>query len=298
VAPPSTLDPALLTAISDLELVARVTVDGTLSGLHTSPFHGYSAEFSQYRHYRPGDDLKYVDWKLYARTDRVYTKQYCETTNLGVQIIIDASRSMAFAGRNGVSKLQYARILGASLAHLTIGQGDASGVIVYDEAVRHYLPSRVGHAHLRRLLVALASMQAGGTTSSASALKRAIDLQSRRGLLVIISDLYDEDEGFERELRRAVRIGHDVAVFHVFTREELEFPYDRDVQLEDLESGQTILAGAATAAEYRREFADFVGRWRARCTSNRIDYTRIMTDEPLDAALRGYLLRRGGGTSS
>jgi uncharacterized protein (DUF58 family) len=298
VPPTSTLDPALLTAISDLELVARVTVDGTLSGLHTSPFHGYSAEFSQYRHYRPGDDLKYVDWKLYARTDRFYTKQYRETTNLGSQVIVDASRSMAFAGRNSVSKLQYARILAAALAHLTVGQGDAAGLIVYDEAIRQYLPSRVGQAHLRRLLVALASMEAAGHTASATALKRAVDLLSRRGLLVVISDLYDEDAGVERELRRAVRMGHDVAVFHVFTREELDFPYDHDVELEDLESGQTILAGAATAAEYRREFADFVERWRARCAANRIDYTRIMTDEPLDAALRGYLLRRGGTTSS
>jgi uncharacterized protein (DUF58 family) len=291
---PSTLDPALLTAISDLELVARVTVDGTLSGLHTSPFHGYSAEFSQYRHYRPGDDFKYVDWKLYARTDRVYTKQYRETTNLGAQIIIDASRSMAFAGRNGVSKLQYARIVAAALAHVTVGQGDAAGLIVYDEAVRHYLPSRVGQAHLRQLLVAMARTEAAGNTASARALKRAIDLLNRRGLLVVISDLYDEDDGVERELCRAVRMGHDVAVFHVLTREELEFPYDHDVQLEDLESGQTILAGAGTAAEYRREFADFVERWRARCAANRIDYTRVMTDEPLDVALRAYLLRHGG----
>jgi uncharacterized protein (DUF58 family) len=296
--PPSTLDPALLTAIGDLELIARVTVDGTLSGLHTSPFHGYSAEFSQYRHYRPGDDLKYVDWKLYARTDRVYTKQYRETTNLNTQVMVDASRSMAFAGRNRVSKLQYARILGAALAHLTIGQGDAAGLIVYDEAVRHYLPSRVGQTHLRRLLVSLANMQAAGHTASATALKRAIDLLTRRGLLIVLSDLYDEDAAVERELRRAVRIGHDVAVFHIVAREELEFPYDRDVELEDLESGQTMLAGAATAAQYRREFADFVERWRARCAANRIDYARIMTDEPLDAALRGYLLRRGGMTSS
>jgi uncharacterized protein (DUF58 family) len=291
---PSTLDPVLLTALGDLELVARVTVDGTLSGLHTSPFHGYSAEFSQYRQYRPGDDLKYVDWKLYARTDRVYTKQYRETTNLRAQIIVDASRSMAYGGRAGVTKLQYARLLAAALAHLTTGQGDAVGLIVYDDAVRRYVPSRIGQAHLRGVLAALARMEPAGRTSAATALRRAIDLLSRRGLMVVISDLYDEDEEVDRELRRAVRIGHDVAVFHILTRDELEFPFDRDVELEDLESGQTILAGAATAAAYRRLFADFVERWRARCAANRIDYTRIMTDEPLDAALRGYLLRRGG----
>ena len=296
--PPPTLDPVLLSAIGDLELVARVTVDGTLSGLHTSPFHGYSAEFSQYRHYRPGDDLKYVDWKLYARTDRVYTKQYRETTNLGAQIMVDASRSMSFAGRAGVSKLQYARLLAAALAHLTSGQGDAVGLVVYDQGVRRYVPSRTGSSHLRGLLVTLAHVEASGRTSTAGALKRAIDLLSRRGLLLVISDLYDEDEALDRELRRAVRIGHEAAVFHVLTRDELEFPFDRDVELEDLESGETVLAGASSAAEYRRVVADFIERWRSRCTSAGIDYTRIMTDEPLDVALRGYLLRRARGVSS
>src|SRR5215471_5468197 len=125
------LDPALLTALADLEMVARVTVDGTVSGLHRSPFHGYSAEFSQYRHYRPGDDLKYVDWKLFARTDRVYTKQFRETTNLMTQLAVDASASMDYAGANGVTKFQYARLLAAALAHLVSRQGDAVGLVTY-----------------------------------------------------------------------------------------------------------------------------------------------------------------------
>ncbi len=132
------LDPAVLTALGDLELVARVIVDGMLSGLHNSPFHGYSAEFSQYRHYRPGDDLKYVDWKLFARTDRLYTKQYRETTNLVAQIMVDASRSMAFRGHAGAAKLDYARAAAAALAYLIAGQGDGVGLAVYDEAVRQY----------------------------------------------------------------------------------------------------------------------------------------------------------------
>ena len=140
----SLLDPALLTAIADLELVARVTVDGTISGLHRSPFHGYSAEFSQYRHYRSGDDLKYVDWKLFARTDRLYTKQYRETTNLVAQLALDASASMGFRGRAGVSKLEYGRLLAAALAHLTITQGDAFGLVVYDDGLRQFVPSRTG----------------------------------------------------------------------------------------------------------------------------------------------------------
>jgi uncharacterized protein (DUF58 family) len=291
---PLSLDPVILSALADLELIARVTVDGTLSGLHNSPFHGYSAEFSQYRHYRAGDDLKYVDWKLFARTDRLYTKQYRETTNLSAQVMIDASRSMDFAGRTGVAKIQYARLLGAALAHVVAAQGDAIGLVVYDTAIRTFIPSRIGQTHLRIVLSALSKMEASGSTSAAVALRRGSDLLSRRGLLIVISDLYDESEAVETELRRAVRMGHEVAVFHILTREELEFPFSRDVELEDLESGRTILAGAGTAPEYRRQFADFVERWRARCARYRIDYTRVITDETLDVALRSYLLRRTG----
>jgi uncharacterized protein (DUF58 family) len=288
------LDPVVLTALSDLELVARVTVDGTLSGLHNSPFHGYSAEFSQYRHYRSGDDLKYVDWKLFARTDRIYTKQYRETTNLQAQLMIDASASMAFSGRAGISKIDYARLLGAALAHLVVRQGDAIGLVIYDSQVRKYVPSRLGQTHLRGVLRALAAMDASGTTAAAVAFRRGADYMPRRGLLIVISDLYDENDEIDSQLRRAVRMGHEVAVFHLLTRDELEFPYARDVELEDLESGQRMLAGSISGAEYRRRFADFLERWRTRCGSYHIDYTRVMTDQPLDAALRGYLLRRGG----
>ena len=291
------LDPVLLNAIGDLELVARVTVDGTVSGLHRSPFHGYSAEFSQYRHYRPGDDLKYVDWKLLARTDRIYTKQYRETTNVLAQIAVDASASMAYCGRAGVSKIDYARILAAALAHLIARQGDAVGAVAYGEGLKQFVPSRAGRAHLRRVLLALNGIQAEGGTSTAAALKRATDLLKRRGILIIISDLYDEDAGVDEELRRAVRIGHDVAVFHVVTREELDFPFAGDVQLEDLESHRTVMAGPGSAIQYRHEFDAFLDRWRTRCASNGIDYTLVTTDTPLDGALRACLLRRARGAA-
>ncbi|HET7216413.1 MAG TPA: DUF58 domain-containing protein [Vicinamibacterales bacterium] len=292
------LDPAVLTALNDLELVARATVDGTLSGLHSSPFHGYSAEFSQYRHYRQGDDLKYIDWKLFARTDRLYTKQFRETTNATVQIVLDASRSMAFAGANGVSKIAYGRLVAAALAHLTAGQGDAVGLVVHDDAIRQYLPGRTGQTHLRAVLTALTRTDSARGTAAAASLRRAVDLMPRRGLLIAISDFYDDGEAVESELRRAVHIGHDLAMFQVLTREELDFPYDRDVELEDLETGRTVLTGAAARGHYRREFADFLERWHERCAKYRIDYTRILTDQPLDIALRGYLIRRAGGHPS
>ncbi len=279
-------------------MVARVTVDGTVSGLHRSPFHGYSAEFSQYRHYRPGDDLKYVDWKLLSRTDRIYTRQYRETTNMMAQVAVDASASMAYAGRAGVSKIVYARLLAAALGHLVSTQGDAVGLVAYDSEVRQYVASRSGPSHLRAMLVRLTKVEASGRTATAPALRRAIDLLRRRGLLVVLSDLYDEDESVERELRRAVRIGHELAVFHILTRDELEFPFSGDTEFEDLETGRRVVAtGGGLRDRYRAEFGMFLERWRTRCESLGIDYTRVFTDMPLDTALRWYLLRRARGVA-
>src|SRR3954464_9217021 len=173
------LDPVLLNAIHDLEVIARVTVEGALSGLHRSPFHGYSAEFSQYRHYRPGDDLKYVDWKLFARTDRIYTKQYRETTNLLAQVAVDASASMAYQGKGPISKIAYARLVAAALSHLISSQGDAVGIVTFDDALRASLPPRGGRLPLRRILLSLRKLEASGGTACGEGLRRAIDLLKR-----------------------------------------------------------------------------------------------------------------------
>ena len=289
------LRPDVLAAIADLELVARVTVDGTVAGLHRSPFHGYSAEFSQYRHYRPGDDLKYVDWKLFARTDRFYTKQYRETTNLLAELVVDASASMGFADANGVSKLDYARLLAAALAYLFAGQGDAIGLVVHDDAVRQFVPSRPGPTHLRSLLLSLSKVTASGRTATAGAVRRAAELLKRRGLLIVVSDLYDDEEGVGAELRRAVRMGHEVAVFHVLTRSELDLAVGGDVQMEDAETGRAVLTNADAIREaYRGQLREFLERWRTRCAAEGIDYTLAVTDLALDTALRTYLLKRQG----
>lgn len=290
------LDPGALTAIGDLELVSKRIVDGTIAGLHRSPFHGYSAEFSQYRQYRPGDDLKYVDWKLFARTDRLYTKQFRETTNLMAQLAVDTSASMAYAGADGVSKLQYASLLAAAIAHLVSRQGDAIGLVTYATDIREFLPSRSGQAHLRALLLALNRAEPSGGTDTGAALARTIDLLTRRGLLVVFSDLYDEDERVERAIVRAAHIGHEVIVFQVLTREELQWPFREDVEVEDPETGRRVLANGARAARaYRAAFAEFLERWRTRCATHGVDYVRLFTDMPLDAALRGYLRRRTAG---
>jgi uncharacterized protein (DUF58 family) len=291
------VNPDVLSAIHDLELVARVTVEGALSGLHRSPFHGYSAEFSQYRHYQPGDDLKYIDWKLFARTDRIYTKQFRETTNVRLQVVLDASASMGYGGDSGPSKLDYARVVGGALAHVIATQGDASGLTIYDDRVRTYLGSRPGRAHLRAVLAALSNTVADGGTASAVAVRRAIDLLRSRGLIVVISDLYDEDGALQAELTRAARMGHDVSVFQVLTREELEWPFAADVEVEDSESGRRVLASAAGASEYRARMAAFVRAWRERCVANDILYVLARTDAPPAHVLRQYLLQRSASVS-
>lgn len=290
--PMSVLDPVVLSAIHDLELVARVTVEGALSGLHRSPFHGYSAEFSQYRHYRPGDDFKYVDWKLFARTDRIYTKQFRETTNVKAHIVLDASASMGYRGRAGVSKLEYGRLIAAAFAHLVIGQGDAAGLVVHDERIRTYVGARGGRTHLRSLLTTLAAVTAEGPTTSAIALRRAVDMLSTRGILVFISDLYDDEEGVDAELKRASRMGHDVIVFHVLTPAEMSLEIRGATEFEDMETGRTVIAGDASVSGYNARMGEFLHRWRGRGATYGIDYSVVRTDTPLDIALRSYLLQR------
>ena len=287
------LDPALLASIHDLEFVARVTVDGALAGLHRSPFHGYSAEFSQYRHYRPGDDLKYIDWKLLGRTDRLYTKQFRETTNLRMQIALDASASMAFSGRAGTSKWAYGRVIAGALAHLVVSQGDAAGLTLFDDHLRLYVGSRTGRAHLRTVLTALSGEAPRGRTAPAVALRRAIDLLRTRGALAVISDLYEDEERVDAELRRAARIGHDITVFHVLTSDEIEWPWRGDLEVEDSETGERILTSSAAAADYRQRMATFIDRWRERCQSQGVDYVLARTDEPPSAVVRRWLLQRG-----
>lgn len=288
-APP--LTPALLASVGDLDLVARTVVDGLRAGPHRSPFHGYSAEFSQYRHYRPGDDLKYVDWKLLARTDRLYTRQYRETTDLAAQIVIDASASMGYAGAGQPSKLTVASMAAAALAYLLTRQGDAVGL--HADPGPPPIPPRAGSRHLQLVLGGLARLEATGRGELAAALRRASDRLTRRGLFLCFSDLYDDEADVAAALRRARQMGHDVAVFQVVTPEEIRFPFRGDMALRDVESGDVRLAHAtAIRADYRDRFAAFLDGWRARLHTDAIDYTLLVTDTPLDEALRGFLLRR------
>jgi uncharacterized protein (DUF58 family) len=291
--------PAEQSSLRDLELLARTTVEGLRQGLHRSPFHGYSAEFSQYRHYRPGDDLKYVDWKAFGRTDRLYSRQFRETTNMGALFVIDVSRSMDFpAGPGQQSKFALARATAAVLATLVIDQGDAAGLLATTHTGAggtHYVPARSGRHHLHVCLAELARMTCDGSDGVASALRRAAGLLTRRGMVVVLSDLYEED-GALSEVRRLARMGHDVVVIHVIAREEISLPTSGALEFQDLESGATVVTNPnEIAAEYAANVAAFLTRVQQAVAREGLDYLRLMTNDPLEPALRRFLVGRRGG---
>ena len=283
---PHVVSSAELQSLRDLELVTRATVEGLRQGLHRSPFHGYSAEFSQYRHYRPGDDLKYVDWKLFARTDRVYTRQFRETTNLSALFVIDLSRSMDFAG-----KFTLARTVAAILGTLVLDQGDAAGVVAAG-ARTHYVPPRSGHHHLRVLLSEVSRLAPAETVSIANGLQAATTLMKRRGLVIAISDFY-EDEAALTQLRRLARMGHDVIAVHTLSHEEISLDVGGAAEFVDLETGHTLLVQPSAIRErYAGAVSAWMASFEAQTRRDGMDYLRVTTDEPLEFALRRFLMGR------
>ena len=288
----SALSAEVVAAIDDLELAARIVVEGLRTGGHRSPFHGYSTEFKQHRPYRAGDDLKHLDWKLYARSDRLYTRQYLETTNLAVMLVLDTSASMAFP-EAGISKLRYGAITAAALAHLASEQGNAVGLMTMSDDKLSYVPARGGRPHLRSLLSRIDRLTANGAWDPPRAISRGAQLLQRRGLVVVISDFYDAEDATRREIRHVVQRGHDVVMLQLISREEMNLSFAGQVELEDLESGERRLVDASTAnARYRSAIKDFLDRCRANALRDGVDHALIVTDTPPSVALRDYLLRR------
>jgi uncharacterized protein (DUF58 family) len=288
--PGAVLSPADLSRLGGLELIARAIVEGAVAGGHRSPFHGYSAEFSQYRSYRPGDDLKYVDWKLFARTDRVYTKQFRETTNAPLLIVIDTSASMQF-GAN-VTKARYAQMLAAAIAFIVSRQGDAVGLLGCGDQPAVLVPPRSGLLQLARVISALDRLTFTGTANVAAAIRLSRDAWRSRGLLVLLSDLYDLTDGATRELRGSVQGGHDVSVFQIISPAERTPLFDGAIELEDLETGESRPVSPGMNDEYQRQFGRFLEGSRETLVRLGIDYTLAMSDEPVATVLRRYLYRR------
>lgn len=289
---PHVVTSAELQSLRDLELLTRATVEGLRQGLHRSPFHGYNAEFSQYRHYRPGDDLKYVDWKAFARTDRVYTRQFRETTNMSALFVVDVSRSMQYPDTD--SKFVLARSIAAILGTLVLDQGDAAGVLAVGERT-HFVPPRSGHHHLRVMLAELSRLAADGATTIEVALKQAATLMKRRGMIVVISDFY-EDEAALPQLRRLARMGHDVIAIHTLSRQEISLDIGGAAELVDLESGRKLLVQPSSIRDrYTQSINEWLAATEAQVRRDGMDYLRAVAAEPLEPVLRRFLVGRRGG---
>jgi len=290
----SALSPAVVAAIDDLELSARLIVEGLRTGGHRSPFHGFSTEFRQHRPYRAGDDLKYLDWKLFGRSDRLYTRQFRETTNVSIMLVLDTSASMAYpSDSEQPSKLRYAAIIAAALAHLAITQGHAVGLMTTAAESGVMLKARGGRPHLRSLIAQLDGLKAQGSWDGARALSLGAQLLQRRGLMVVLSDFYDNEEGVQRELRHIAHHGHDVIAMQLLSAEERLLAGSAAVEFEDLETGERRMADVqAIGAEYARAVSEFVARTHQSATRAGIDHVLIPTEEPPEVVLRDFLRQR------
>lgn len=290
VAPSTLLDPALLARIADLPLLARTVVDGFLHGMHRSSRKGLSLDFAQHRAYQPGDDLRRIDWKAYARTDRLYVKEYDADTNAGVIFALDVSGSMDFAS-GGVNKFAYARMLVASLAWLAQKHGDRVGLASFAETIVEMVPPST--RHLQLLLHALGRAAPGGEGRLAMAIERVADVAARPGIVVIVTDCYDEPAGLGRAVDTLRARGHDVIVFHLVDPAEEEFTFNGPLVFEDGESGTRMpLRPEETRARYLALFGSHREALAARLQAAGADYAPLRTDQPLDAALHMFLDRR------
>lgn len=285
----------VLASIGRLDLIARTLVEGFLTGLHKSPYHGLSQEFAEHRPYISGDETRRIDWRVYARTDRLYVKESEEETQAPVRLLLDTSASLLYAPRK-VSKLDYARYLAASLAYLATRQGDRVGLACFNEEVRALVPARGGKRHLQTILLALEKLEASGQTRIAQTFLRQASQWKRRGLSILISDLYDEPEEIVEAVSRVRRVGHDVVVFHLLDRTEKLLEPRGTYEFHDLETGETILVDTMRV---RRAFVERMEKasayFRREFQRTGADYAELDSSEPLDKALAIYLRRRKAG---
>jgi uncharacterized protein (DUF58 family) len=287
------LNPAIIARLGTMELKARTVVEGFLSGLHRSPYKGFSVEFAEYRQYLPGDDLSTLDWKVFARTDRHYVKKFEEDTNVECHLLLDVSASMAYRGAAPMSKMEYGSVLAASLAFLMHRQRDATGLMAFDDKIAFRLPASARPGHLNSLLLGLERIQAGKRSDVGRPLHQLAEALLKRSLVVLISDLLDEPEPIIKGLQHLKFRGTDVIVFQLLDPNELTFPFKEPSRFRDVESAEELLADpAAVRTAYLRELAGLTLRYDRELRGAGIDYVQLDTSQPLDFALLTYLAAR------
>ncbi|MCI0377062.1 MAG: DUF58 domain-containing protein [Gemmataceae bacterium] len=294
-------DPTALARFGRLALVARTVVEGFLSGVHKSPYKGFSVEFAEHRQYYPGDEIRHIDWRVFGKTDRYYIKEYEEETNLQAHLLVDASGSMGYrgtpdraSGQIPMSKFEYAQVVAASLAYLMLHQLDAVGLVLHDHRLRHFLRPHSSSKHLLRVLSALEATQPGGETALAPLWHNLAGQIRRRGMIVILSDCFEEIDPLLYALRHLRHRGHEILLFHVLAPEEIEFPFSQWTQFRNLENmgEKQLVDPRQLRQEYRKNFAAFREKLQTRARDMRIDYHLLRTDEPVDKALGAYLTNR------
>jgi len=288
------LRPEVIAKLANMELKARFVVEGFLVGLHKSPYHGFSVEFAEYRQYNPGDPVKNIDWKAYGKTDRYYIKVFEEETNLRTYILMDVSGSMSFSSENRMSKLEYGKYLAASFAYLMQLQKDAVGLTLFDTDVREERPPSSTRVNLFEMLKVLETTEAGGDTSAAEVFFKVARKIGRRGLVVIISDLYDEPEEIIRAIKQFRHMGHEVIVFHIVDPAEIKFDFKGETIFEDLENDSKIQTRPwAIRERYQKRFLEYIDYIRMEMEGSQVDYELIDTEKTFDVALTAYLHKRG-----
>lgn len=288
------LHPEAIKRISRLELRARHVVEGFLSGMHRSPYFGQSVEFRQHREYAPGDDLRHVDWKVWARQDRLYVKQFEEDTNLRCTLLVDVSASMRY-GSGPLNKFEYASTIAASLAYLVLKQNDAVSCVSFDQQVRRTVPSRTRQNHLQAVVDSLAVADPSEKTDLSRVLRQVAESFPRRGMMVLISDLFSDIDATLRGLRILRQRGHDVLVFHVLDDDELDFPFNGPTRFEGLELPDALTCNPRALREgYLSALEAWLEQVRRGCAKQVVDYALVRTSQPLDAALARYLCNRLG----
>ncbi len=286
------LDPEVISRLKSMEMRARLVVEGFITGLHKSPYHGFSVEFAEHRQYMPGDPVRAIDWKVFAKSDRYYVKRFEEETNLKAYILLDTSASMQYTS-SSVTKLQYASYLAAALSFLMLKQRDAVGLVSFADHIREYIPPKSTSGHLHPLLLSLEQAEATDTTNIAIALHEMAERIKRRGLIIILSDLFDDPERVMNGLKHFRHRHHEVIVFHILDPYERELSFPSETIFKDLETGEEISTVPwQIRADYQKAMKNFMERYARQCRQAYIDYVAVDTAQSYDVALFNYLAKR------
>ncbi len=287
------LQPEVVAQLSSMELRARRVVEGFITGLHRSSYHGFSVEFSEHRQYIPGDDIKRIDWKVYGKTDRFYIKQFEEETNVKTYLLVDVSASMGFRSQGLVSKYQYASYLAGSLAFLMISQRDAVGLMLFDESLRVSLQPRATSIYLKNILIELEKATPSNLTQTSKALNEVAEQIRRRGLVILLSDLFDNPSEIMMTLKHFRHKGHEVIVFHIVDPVERTFAFESDVKFIDVETKEELVTQPWHIRKaYQEAVKEYFTTMKEFCLNNLIDYVMLETSEPFYKALHEYLHKR------